>query len=244
MSRLKFDDKNHLYLLDNKPITGTTTILKVLAKPVLISWAVGMAVDYIKENAPAETLKGLEHRVVSSIILNEARKAHTRQRDKAGNIGKLVHSAISEFLKKGIEPKLDKQGMKMFENFRKWMTDNKVKFLASEKQVYSEKYWFAGTYDFLCETDNQIFLGDIKTSSDIYPENFAQCAAYRICEEEMNPGQRIDGQIIVNITKKGKLKVEKDFDYIGFKNMFLSCLMIYRQLENYKKKGGDKNETE
>mgnify|MGYP001567775429 CR=1 FL=1 len=131
---------------------------------------------------------------------------------------------------------------KMVQNFTNWAIKNKVKLLASEKRVYSEKFWFAGTYDFLVEIDNKIFLGDVKTSSNIYPENFAQAAAYRLCEEEMNPDIKIDGSIIVNLNKSGEIKVEKDFDYIGFKNMFLSCLMIYRQLENYKAKGGENND--
>ena len=37
MNRLKFEPKLHAYTLDDKPITGVTTILKIIAKPALIN---------------------------------------------------------------------------------------------------------------------------------------------------------------------------------------------------------------
>ena len=45
---LKFNEEKHLYTLDDKPVTGVTTILKTIAKPQLIQWAANEAVNYIK----------------------------------------------------------------------------------------------------------------------------------------------------------------------------------------------------
>ena len=122
----------------------------------------------------------------------------------------------------------------MVANFINWARTEQVEFLASEKQVYSEKYWFCGTYDFLAKIDNKTYLGDIKTSSNIYPEMWAQCAGYQICQQEMNPDQRIDGHLIVNLKKDGSIQVKKSFDYAGYRKMFLGALAIYRQLNDAK----------
>ena len=43
-----FDEARHLYKLDGKPLTGVTTILGVLAKP-LTQWAANCAVDHLKK---------------------------------------------------------------------------------------------------------------------------------------------------------------------------------------------------
>ena len=120
------------------------------------------------------------------------------------------------------------QLQKMAQNFINWAKKNKVKFLASEKRVYSEKYWFCGTYDFLCEIDKKIWLGDIKTSSGIYPDMFFQTAGYQICEEEMNPDLKIDGHIIVNIKKDGTINEKRSISNEDNKKAFLSALTLCR----------------
>ncbi len=235
MSRLQFNPQGHHYLLDGKKITGVTTILNVIAKPALINWAANMAVDYIKmrfEKAGDTRSEFYENPLELDRLLEEARKAHCQKRDKAGDIGTETHKWIEEWIKtKGdIDIHPDTQVRKMCQNFINWAETNKVKFLASEKRVYSEKFWFAGTYDFLAEIDGKTYLGDIKTSSGIYPEMWAQCAGYQICEEEQNPELKIDGNIIVNLKKDGTIQTKTSFDYVGYKKMFLSALVIYRQL--------------
>jgi|TARA_Y100000296_G_C5176928_1_gene260642 hypothetical protein len=233
MDKLIFNPKNHTYTIDGKKLTGVTTILSVISKPALISWSANCAVDYIDAKLPVKrdknTLKVDADDFKS--ILEQARKAHTVKRDKAGDIGTLVHKQIEKWINGEPIDKMTLQAQKMFRNFTNWATENKVKFLASERQVYSEKHFFAGTYDFLCKMDGKIFLGDIKTGSRIYPEHLAQCAAYQICEEEMNE-TKINGHIIVNLKKDGTIQTKTNYDFNGYKKMFLSALVIYRQLKN------------
>ena len=50
-----FEEKTHSYFLDEKPLTGITTILGVISKPSLIGWASRMACEYVRDN-----LKSLE----------------------------------------------------------------------------------------------------------------------------------------------------------------------------------------
>lgn len=239
MERLKFEPKLHVYTLDDKPITGVTTILKVIAKPALINWAANMAVDYIQNEIKGKTAIELDlfdnNRKSWDDIFNEARKAHYQTRDKAGNIGTIVHKHCENWINGDPVITAIPQELKMVDNFVGWAKENKVKFLQSERQVYSEKYWFCGTYDFLCEIDGKIWLGDIKTSSGIYPDMFFQTAGYQICEEEM--GQtKIDGHIILNLKKDGKFNEKRSISNKQNKEAFLSALTLYRALESIKSK--------
>ena len=96
--RLTFNEENHLYLLDGKKITGCTTILKCIAKPALIQWAANMAVDYLKERI--DDLYGV-YKVddkAFSKILEQARQAHARKRDKAGDLGTTTHLILSQWI--------------------------------------------------------------------------------------------------------------------------------------------------
>jgi len=245
-NRLKFNQKNHHYTLDNKPITGVTTILQVISKPALINWSANMAVDYILNeinNLKPDDLNFSDFLIwINDQVGKEARKAHLKKRDKAGDIGIIAHSLIEDWIKNGkrtievsdrIKDKEDAQKITvMVLNFINWAKENKVQFLASERQVYSDKFWYCGTYDFLAKIDGKTYLGDIKTSSGIYPEMWAQCAGYQICEQEMNPKQKIDGHLIVNLKKDGKIQTKTSYDYAGYRKMFLGALAIYRQLNN------------
>lgn len=232
---LQFDPKNHLYLLDGQPITGVTTILKVINKPALIGWSANQAVDYIQDKLPTWLQVSPINTEEIEKIFNEARKAHTMKKKKAGDIGTKVHKHIENHIKgEPVEIK-NKKEQKMFDKFVEWTTENKVKFLQAERQVYSEKHFFAGTYDLLCEIDGKTWLGDIKTSSNIYPEMFLQTAAYQICEEEMND-IKIDGTIVLNISKTGKLQEKRSISNKQNKEAFLAALTLYRQLQSLENK--------
>ena len=107
------------------------------------------------------------------------------------------------------------------------------KFLASEKQVYSQTHFLAGTLDFICEIDGKKYLGDIKTSSGIYGrEYFAQCAAYRMmCEEQGETG--FAGSVVVRLGKDGSFEEVYSMDYENDKKLFLACLEVYRTMGNF-----------
>ena len=59
---------------------------------------------------------------------------------------------------------------------------------------------------------------------------FLQCAAYQLALQEQEPDTKIDGHIIVNTTKDGKFNTETHYDYEATKEGFLSCLKLYRLL--------------
>lgn len=225
MDRLIFEKDGHIYLLDGKRITGVTTILGVINKPALLNWAAGCAVDFI---ATAQSL--------NADILKDARTAYAQKRDKAGDIGTLAHETIAKYIQNKIADTnsaiaIPESVAPMYFNFVKWAEDNKVKFLSSEQRVYSEKNWYCGTYDFDCEIDGKIYLGDLKTSSGIYPEMFYQTAAYQNAIQEMaQPNEvPIAGNIIVNCRKDGKFDCQMTEEYEQNLKAFMGALAIYRR---------------
>jgi len=237
METLIFEEGRHRYYLEgqkDKPFTGVTTVLGVIAKPALIAWSAKMATEYIRENV-AYAIPGENGGfwAIKPNIVEEAKNAHNRKKDSAADIGTAVHEAVEMYIKGETPVVLDEQGQKMFDKFVKWATDNKVKFLASEKRLYSKKHWIAGTCDFICEIDGKKYLGDFKTSSGIYGrEYFAQCSAYRMMEEE-NGATDFHGSIIVRCGKDGSFETKESFDYETDLKMFLAALTIYRITNNY-----------
>ena len=230
---LVFDKKEHLYTLDGRLITGVTTILSVIAKPALIQWSANEAVNYVKEHVGTEEDMGPSlwtKRIMWQEwdkLLEEARFAHRRKKDNAADIGTRAHKWIEQYIK---SPDLvpEKDLSIMTDNFVKWAEESKVKFLESEVMVYDSDLFYAGTLDFVAEIGGKKFIGDIKTGSGIYPEHFYQVAAYRNAWEKMGR-EKLDGAVIVNITKKGELKVEYSYFYQEDFEAFCGALKIYRR---------------
>jgi len=241
--RLQFDKVNHIYYLDGKLITGATTILRNIAAPFLIPWAAKMATEHIVNNSAYDSKT--DFYAVERSILEEARKAHTKKKEDAADIGKITHKIIEHWINRRPEleenkdyQKLDDKDKKMVDvmvsNFINWADSNEVEFLASEKRVYSEKYWYAGTFDFIAVIKGKTYLGDIKTSSGIFPSMWAQCAAYSHALEECE-GVKVDKMVIVNTKKNGSIQVKYSEDFDGFMRMFLGALLIHRQQNKVKR---------
>lgn len=236
----KFNKEKHIYTLDDKPLTGVTTILSVIGGSkvgALIQWSANQAVGYI-EKVLAETIKGVE--IDWATVLKEARFAHRKKKEDAGSVGTDIHAVIEEWVRARIEGKktFAEHKEKQVQHFIDWAVKHDVKFLESEKRMYSEKYFIAGTVDVVCKIDGEKFVLDIKTSSGIYDKvPMIQCAGYRLMLEEMGE-ENFKGSIIINIKKSGVFDEDKDvyysYDYETDKEIFLSALNIYRGLATFK----------
>lgn len=239
MSRYEFNKTRHLHTLDGKPLTGCTTVLSVVAKPALISWAANKAVDYILNNV---VVRGPETTIVKTVALEEARKAHIRLKEKAGTWGTELHAWIEKYVMARIlgsnetiiDPEED--GAMSFSklHFTTWVNSNKVKFLESEKNIYSEKMWIGGICDIVCEIDGKIWIADVKTGSGIYPEHFWQMAGYDLCLTEMGLYDTIEGYIVLNLKKDGTFEEKRSISKEENKEAFKACLTIYRIQEKLK----------
>ncbi|MDQ5987359.1 MAG: hypothetical protein CSYNP_03099 [Syntrophus sp. SKADARSKE-3] len=200
----------------------------------LIPWAVNLAGTFLKqfiENASVNQFSAEE----LLPVIDEALKQHTVKKEEAAGIGDLVHAWAESFAKSQIEGSpmpeiaddLDERVINGINAFLDWITTHEVKFIHSEKLVYSRLYGYVGTADAIAEVDGKKLLIDYKTGRAIYNEHHYQVAGYRgAYEEEYGP---LWGAMILHFDKEtGNLTKheltdddqEKDFP------VFTACLAI------------------
>ena len=231
----EFNRLEHIHTLDGKPLHGVTSVLSVISKPMLIQWAANMAVDFIDKAATHELdLGGRRIRFCEDFetVLKEARSAHRRKKDKAGDWGTAVHKAIEEWIKEGKEPDLVDEQKVVFDKFKDWVKENKVEFIESEKHLYSEKLWIGGICDLVFTMNGKKYIGDIKTSSGIYNEAFFQMGAYNLCLEEMGEHTDIEGYIVINLKKDGTIDFKRADNMEINKQAFLSALSLHKIIKS------------
>lgn len=226
---LVFNKNGHRYTIKDRQCVGVTTVLSTLAKPALIPWAVNMTIEYLQS-----TLKPGEKydEVQLMAMFKEAKGAHRKKKEAAADLGSLVHKWLEQYIK-GENPEMPQnEQMKLsITAFLKWTKDNKVRFIESERVVYSKKYNFAGTCDFTCEINGKKYIGDIKTSNAIYNEYLLQVSAYRYAiQEESN--DLYDGMLIVRVPKTAEeIEVFEFNDFQENAKAFIYLLNVYNRLQ-------------
>jgi len=188
-SRLAFDEKKHAYSLDGRLMSGVTSVIDgTSSKANLINWAANMAVDYVSENARVDEINHGFDITAWETLLKEARTAHTRRKESAGQKGTDTHALVEDFILKCIssggldDVPFDPSIM----SFANWAMANDVKFIAAEQRLYSEKHDFAGTCDFVAIIDGKLTIGDLKTFPKMWSADaFIQMGAYSIAWEEL-----------------------------------------------------------
>lgn len=259
--------KHHHYFADaggEKEYTGISRVLGVLAKPALIGWAARMACEYIWQNAEkfsietdnpvtqliTEKYADQNYRLVSQQTVEEAKNAHTKKKEAAGEHGTDLHAGvewiINLWLKEyaGKPTPLTTSGatanfmVGSLEPFINWASDNVDHFLFAERRMFNEDMWLAGTADFAyIGKDGKKMMGDFKTSSGVYGiDYFLQCAGYRILAEGEGDAP-YDGSTIVRLGKKGPadFDVHYRYDWETDREAFMACLTIYRAQATFKK---------
>ena len=230
-----FDPKTHKYLIDGKPATGVTTIIGVLAKPALIGWAARMACDFIRENADPVDIEGGFDLDVWDKLLEDAKSAHNKKKEAAGEKGTDMHSLVEKYINQSIEKNEGRphtEGLDELLPVRKfieWAVDNVDHFLFAERQMYDAELFIAGTADFAyIGKDGKKYMADFKTSSGIYGIDYwLQVVAYRMLAEGEGD-EPYDGATVVRMGKDGSFEVQQLNEYVLYKEAFLACLKLYR----------------
>ena len=248
-----FDEAKHVHKLDGKRIKGCTTILGIIAKPQLIQWSANLAaaeafrigsVDGLVEKI--NEFEKIDSEACKQIDLEfpefaKARLAHKEKKDNAAEWGKIVHKAIEVWIKTknnptvveigGEQVKLLDEHIKAVNQFITWATKNDVEFLLSEKGIYSEIWQIGGIVDFVCKIKGILYVGDIKTSSDIYEEYFLQCSAYAKMMTEMGLYDNFDNMIIINTKKDGTFKTEERNNVKDDIKCFEAAIILHNRLK-------------
>jgi len=237
---LVFNTAKHRYIWEeeNKIIRSVTQAINVIDKPALVWWAANMAVDYIAEQiVPGESYDELE----LADIWQSGRRAHNARKKSAADHGTLLHKWIEDYIN-GEDPGIpvNKHLKRSAKRFLMWVKEHNVEFLLAEQVVFSKKYEYAGTTDFICRIDGELFVGDLKTSKGIYETMFIQTAAYRHAREEEFPNEKYAGQMILRIGSDGTFETAFIRGEKAYKKMFKAFVyahMLADEMEfvkNYK----------
>lgn len=244
--KYEFNDKEHIHTLDGKPLSGTSSVVGVLAKPALIQWAANMACDYISHNSDNVLSGDLSHIgfQVKNETLAEARYAHRNIKQNAAKTGTDLHAELERYVKHVMASNdftgpLDMD--KKIIPFVEWAQANVKKFIWSEAHCYSERLWVGGISDAGAELkDGRLAVIDFKSSKEAYPGQFLQDAGYAIQIEENGLfsqdgnhskvlDKKIDALIVVPFGAKIVEPVIKN-NVEDFKKGFEAAVVLYRLL--------------
>lgn len=218
---IKPEPYRHKYTYNNLEVPGVTTILGVVAKPQLIPWANNLGLKGIKVadyNANVTGIGTLTHAYLEGILTNK----------------EVDDSSYTDEQRAVAQACRDK--------FVDWKSKHNVGVIATELSINGRE--FGGTLDAILEVDGVNTIVDFKTSKDVYPEYFAQLAAYVHLYEYSNLVPQPQPIQQVNIDQVAVLQVSKEVGeaqyvpidrYSGrFTNAmdyFFACMELY-----YKKK--------
>ena len=234
---------SHIYYINGERNTGVTTYcgIKDKSQP-LIYWAVGLFRDYLYEKLPEGINEG---------HIEEGARLHSVRKQEAATIGDMAHSWIEKYLK-GEKPEMpDHDSAVIAVNaFLDWVKEHKVKFISSERIVYSKKYDYSGKLDAEAIVDGKLCLVDIKTGNDLRNDVKLQTAAYLMADIEESK-KKYKGRWAVRLAKETEeeylARMEKKGreakSYVAFEAMyldenggslkedfeaFLACVNLYR----------------
>ena len=229
---IKFYPETHAYYVDGKRKTGGTTYLGILDKSrPLIYWAVGLFKDFLLENLPNGITE--EH-------IEEGSKLHAQFKEQAATIGDKAHGWIEQYIAHKLKqtkekPEIpdDPKVLNAINGFLSWEKEHKVKFVSSERVVYSKKYDYIGKMDIEAEIDGQLCLVDIKTSNGLYNSVALQTAAYLKADEE-ETGKSYTGRWAIRLAKETEEEYQEKMEkkgkdtegYVAFEAKYLDSQMM------------------
>ncbi len=227
---LDFNEAKHMFTVNGKWVPSVTFGTGVIDKSrPLIYWAVGLTKDYLLANLKDLIADNKGDKIAS--LIDEAAKQHSIRKQQAADIGTQVHEWAEKFIKaksKKDYPEIPKDP-KVYNGvtaFLKWVDEYDVKFLSSEKFIYSKKHDYAGIMDAEAVIKGKTCVIDFKTSNGIYPEHFLQICGYLIArEEEMD--KKYDGAVIIRFGKEnGEFEVKNIIDIKKYSEGFLAALKL------------------
>jgi hypothetical protein len=185
---LKFDENKHYFSVNGESVISVTNCTSIIDKSrPLIYWAVGLSKDYLLANIK-ELIKDDKGGTILRLI-EESAKQHQIKKEEAATAGTEAHKWCELFIKAKTDkdiPKLpeDPKVYNAVTAFLKWVDEHEVKFLSSERHIYSKKYKYAGIMDAEAVIGKKKCVVDFKTSKGFYNEFRFQVAAYQAAAEE------------------------------------------------------------
>ncbi len=179
------DGRSYLWPPTNETFTGVTTTIAggTPTSPQLLRWIARTNAWYAVEHA-AEWLPMAE--VDPRGVVEDIAGAAERYRDEAATRGTAIHAwadAIANGTAKGMPPV---EIADYVESFQRFTDEWRPRYAFTEATVYSRRYGYAGTFDWMAHLDGRLILGDIKSKlaeKKLYGTAIRlQLAAYRYAD--------------------------------------------------------------
>lgn len=216
---LRYDPKDHIYLLvlpdgTLEPQDGVTSVVHIIDKSsALIPWGCKMMSQKIMLAAPKATLPTGDVVIPQMSLADfeklvmEGKSAHKEKLEEAATVGHTAHDWIERYIKSVLAVD-DARKFELLAKFPsderasncciaalEWMKDHNVRWISTERKIYSRKYKYAGTMDGIALVDScsnpgckvccdvepftdHLTVVDWKSSNYLYLEYLYQTAAY------------------------------------------------------------------
>jgi len=192
--RLSDDNKGYYVHGDERipedvMLPRVTGILNIIEKQGLRTWAMNMALDYLREHinttdtgSPAEAVRNALSPEALNELLENARHAHEQKRDTAADYGVEAHALLQQLY---IDPEtaVPDEFRPVVDAWEEWIDNAGLKIIGTELSMYyyNDAFSFAGTADLLAVNSDGIpVICDYKTGANVYPEYALQMAAYSL----------------------------------------------------------------
>lgn len=264
--KVEFYEASHRYMVsvkkgknwsDPERANGVTTFTHVIDKSQpLLYWAADLCSTHLMtiiEDGGKIRIKDIQ----------EAVWKYRARKDEAADLGKEVHGLAENYINAKIAGKkeplvnpaeYDDRVFRGYLAFLGWVKEHGVKFIASEKPIYSLKHGYVGTLDVIftlaSEKHKIQHIGDFKTGKfreikkqvegrwkvvgvSAYPEHRFQVSAYQAADEEES-GKKYGSKWIMYFSKDDgnftAFEIPADEHKDDF-SAFLGCVAIKRRLE-------------
>lgn len=200
-----YRQKKHEYWMDGREMTGCTTIFKSSGdKSSIIQWAANLSAAHALGLPVPEKWPEIYNEVIARYgkltfeaakeldkffpEFKEARCAHIKVRDTAGDVGKEAHKICEEYELKILDKsKYSQKALDLAQLYINWYDQNVDSTYFVEKPLFSRSMFLGGTPDggFKLK-DGKSLINDKKYKTSIYsPEPFWQVSAYHAMIKEM-----------------------------------------------------------
>lgn len=161
----------------NEKVPGVTSIINMLPKPFLQGWAAKMTAEWTADNAGA--FLDLLIRGERQAAVDMAKGASRRNTSTAANTGTLVHDYF-EMYARGNAPKRVHPDVQPFvKHIADFHQRYQPEYLFLEEAVWSDEHRYAGSFDWIAKIDDEVVMGDVKTTrSGVHEEVALQLSAY------------------------------------------------------------------
>ncbi len=204
LTRIKDDDDNRWYtkneLLDYNSYIGVTSVLDCAVPKMLKKY-----------------------------FVNNTKEKQEKRLFETADLGTAIHNEIEADLKGvGIDHRSD--AAPALEAWKTWREYNQIRTIQTETMVHSDRFGFAGTYDFLAEINGQVYLADIKTGFFNVKAGW-QLMAYKVAALELGLIDESCKLMGVHVPRDGgpvKTFVYEHEDWL--RDSWFSCFHVWKAL--------------